>query len=352
MARTSSAASLPLQPADAIAPDWIAVQLTLRPPDGRTKYVDQLVDGAADGVELRYFSWRSALSGSYDVFHAHWPELMIRGSSAAKRFAQRRAMQILRLRLRLLRVPIVRTVHNLAPHEVGSAAERRALAAFDRSTTLFIALNPTTKAPTSAPLARIPHGHYLHRFSDFPHAEPVSGRILYFGIIREYKGVDRLLDVFRDVSDDRLTLRVVGSPSRGQAEMVADRLALDPRASARLAYVDDEELVDEVTRAELVVLPYREMHNSGSVLVALSLGRPSLVPRSPTNTALSAEVGAGWIIQYDGELEARHIVDAIDQVRALPIESRPDLGGRDWSVIGEQHRAAYRRAIQMVRGRS
>ena len=70
----------------------IAVQHSLAPPDGRTKYVDQIVDGAAPDVRIRYFSWRAALLGRYDVFHVHWPELMIRGAEpVAPVRAQRRA---------------------------------------------------------------------------------------------------------------------------------------------------------------------------------------------------------------------------------------------------------------------
>lgn len=78
------------------------------------------------------------------------------------------------------------------------------------------------------------------------------------------------------------------------------------RASARCCprYVDDPTLAREVSSAELVVLPYRDMHNSGTLLLALSLARPVLVPRTPNNVAVAAEVGPGWIFMYDGELDA------------------------------------------------
>ncbi|KQO95399.1 glycosyltransferase [Leifsonia sp. Leaf264] len=326
----------------------LVVQHTLAPPDGRTKYVDIMVDGAAPDVTIRYFTWKRALAADYDVFHVHWPELMIRGKKPLKRFARRRALQVLVFRLKRRRIPIVRTLHNVTPHEAGSAGENRSLDLVDRATSLYLRLNPTTELPTDAEAVTILHGHYIEKFAQYPLPEREHGRILYFGIIRPYKGVDLLFDAFRELPGDDLTLRVVGSPSVGQRELVEERVTRDPRTSALLAYVDDDVLVDEIGRAELVVLPYREMHNSGAILVALSLSRPALVPRSPANTALREEVGPGWVIEYDGELGPEQIAAALQTVRTVGADAAPDLSRRDWNVLGREHEAAYRRAIAIA----
>ena len=92
------------------------------------------------------------------------------------------------------------------------------------------------------------------------------------------------------------------------------------------------------------MLPYRHMHNSGAALAALSLSRPVLVPRNEVNTDLAAEVGDGWVYQYDDDLDAddlRRFDDALAASRA----PSPDLGARDWGTVGEQHARAYRDAL-------
>ncbi len=100
----------------------------------------------------------------------------------------------------------------------------------------------------------------------------------------------------------------------------------------------DAELVDEVGRAELAILPYHEMHNSGAILVAMSLGRPVLAPRTASNTALSEEVGPGWIIEYDGELTPEIILSALDQVRHGERSTEPDLAGARLGPRRSHHR--------------
>ena len=335
--------------ASALTP--ITVLYSLVPPDGRTKYVDQLVNGVPEAVTMRFFSWRAALRGRYDVFHMHWPELTLRGSNPVRRFLRRRAADLFVALLTARRVPMVRTVHNLTPHEQGSRAENRTLARLNRHTDLFIRLNPTTDIPFDALVVTILHGHYRDQFAKHPMPQARPGRILYFGIIRPYKGVSQLMSVFAGIPGGDLDLRIVGSPSTGQREIVEAASEKDARITSRLTFVDDDELVAEIGRAELVVLPYREMHNSGSILVAMSLGRPVLAPSTPANAALSDEVGPGWIIQYDGELTPDVLLNAVEKLRATPpTEARPRLDGRDWKTLGVEHHTAYLHAIAVARG--
>lgn len=319
---------------------------SLAPPDGTTKYVNQIDEGAAEDVTVLHFSWRTALRGQFDVLHLHWPELLLRARTRPKRLGKHLAMRLLLARTARRNVPVVRTVHNLAPHEAGSTVERALLRRIDDATDLFVRLNPTTEIGRDVPTVTILHGHYRERFASHPRSEPVTGRLLYFGIIRAYKGVDRLLAVFPDLADGPggagIGLRIVGSPSADMRTAIEAAAAGDPRISARLAFVPDAELVQEVTAAELVVLPYREMHNSGVLLVALSLDRPVLVPRTPSNSALADEVGQGWVLQYDGELTADAVRAALADVRGGGRTTRPHLDGRDWDSLGRQHSAAYR----------
>lgn len=304
------------------------------------------------GVGVRVFSWRSALTARYDVFHVHWPEILVSGHSPLKTLARQGLTLLLVARLAILRVPIVRTVHNLELPDGISLRERWLLHLIERRTALAIVLNDETVQDPSRPTEAIPHGHYRDWFADYDKPAAQRGRVGFVGLIRRYKGVEGLVRAFRDLEGD-VRLHVAGRPStESLADELRDLAAADDRISLDLRFLDDADLVDAVDRSSLVVLPYRHMHNSGTALTALSLDRPVLVPANTVNARLSDEVGAGWVQQFEGELDASDIDRALTAAEALPAGSRPDLSAREWSTQGSRHVESYRRAIRLTsRGR-
>ncbi|GAA4359777.1 glycosyltransferase [Angustibacter luteus] len=308
----------------------------------------------ADRVHMLPFSWRTALVGRWDVFHVHWPDVLIRGSGRVRTIGRQLAALALLLRIRVTGAGLVRTVHNVRPHEGGSRLEQLVLGLFDRWTTAQIELGPVRAPQVRAPATLVPHGHYQdwYRGADVP--DSVPGRLMYFGLIRPYKGVLPLVGAFRELADPALSLRVAGqvpSPQlRAELELA---LSSTPSASGLLEHVDDATLAAEVGHAELVVLPYLEMGNSGAALLALSLGRPVLVPASESTRALAAEVGEAWVLTYDGELGPDILRQGLARARAgHDAGATPDLGAREWVAAGRRHADVYAAAPRRARRRA
>ncbi|RWZ50888.1 glycosyl transferase [Labedella phragmitis] len=322
-------------------------------------YIVMLRDelAATDGVDVRTFSWASALFGRYDVFHAHWPEILVSGHSPLKTAARQVLTALLVARWRLTATAVVRTVHNLHRPEGLSRSQGALLGAIERATVHAIVLNESTVLddstvlPSGTPTTLVLHGHYRDWFSRFPQREAQRGRFSYFGLIRRYKGVDALLRAFRGLPGD-YSLRVAG---KARADALADELvelaASDDRVDLTLEFLSEAELVDVARQGEIVVLPYREMHNSGGALAALSVDRPVLVPANEVNSRLADEVGPGWVLQYDGEIDADILERAITTVRAEGRSPRPDLSARDWDRAGRGHLEAYEAAVASRSGR-
>jgi beta-1,4-mannosyltransferase len=305
---------------------------------------------ARPGVEVRTFGWRQALLGRYHLFHLHWPDILVSGRSRPRALVRQLLTLALLLRLRMTQTPLVRTLHNLGRPDGISWLARAILAQLDRQTTLVIRLNSITKAADGVASVTIPHGHYRDWFEGYEKPDPRPGRLSYFGLIKPYKGVDQLLSAFADLSGD-VTLRVAGQPTPALVGELTQQAARDGRVEFTAAYVDDAELVRVVCGSELVVLPYRAMHNSGGALAALSLDRPILVPQNEVNDRLSEEVGPGWVLTYRGPLTGATLARALASVRTGPRSPRPDLSGREWDLAGERHVAAYRLALSQSRRR-
>jgi beta-1,4-mannosyltransferase len=320
-----------------------------RPDDTTNPYLVQLLDALPAGeVAIRHFSMRAALFSSYDLFHVHWPEYLVRHRAAVGARLKQACFALLLARLWLARVPVVRTLHNARPHEPGDAVERLLLRGLDRLTTRSIQINEAGNAAGGAGPATdtILHGHYRDWFAGRAVPSPVRGRLLCFGLIRPYKGIETLLAAFAGLRDPSATLRIVGNPvNDAMRETVEQACIADPRASARLEYVSDTVLAHEIGQAQCIVLPYRNMQNSGALLLALSLARPVLVPRSDANVALAAEVGAEWVRMYDGGLDAATLASVLREHAPSRAGSAPDLSRRDWPALGRQHLATYLAAL-------
>lgn len=307
---------------------------------------------AEPSVEHVPFSWREALVGRYDVLHVHWPDALLAGRNRWTRAGKRVALAGLAVRARAGRIAVVRTVHNVTPPR-GSAVDRALDRSLERSTDVRIRLSAQTPEAPGIPSVLIPHGHYRTWFERMPRSDVVPGRLGYVGLIKPYKGVERLVEAFAEASavartpgEPALTLRIVGAPTDDAiARDLRDAAARHDGLSVTLQYVDDPELVEVVTSSELVVLPYRHLHNSGTALAALSLDRPVLVPDNDVTRALGAEVGREWVHRFEGVLTAAALLEAVHAVHDVPPIGTPDLHARDWDRAGAAHAAAYRLAM-------
>lgn len=316
-------------------------------------YLVQLLTAMPPSVRVRTFSWRTALAGRYDVLHVHWPENLARGAGRARTVLRQLAFSLVLLRLALTRTPLVRTLHNTEPHERGPLAERLLLRWCDRLTTVWVRLNPFSVPPRPGPVETIVHGHYRDWYEHHEVPASVPGRLVFFGLIRPYKGVEDLVAAVQASGDASLSLHVVGKPATPEmAHLVESASAIDPRIRPELGYAPDDVLAREVGEAELVVLPYRDLHNSGSLLLALSLGRPVMVPDNDITRALAAEVGEDWVLTYEGTVDAARLDAGLRAVRgSTAARTSPDLGRRSWEQIGAAHERAYRAALEARRGR-
>ena len=98
--------------------------------------------------------------------------------------------------------------------------------------------------------------------------------------------------------------------------------------------------------ADLVVLPFREIMNSGSAVLALSFDRPVLVPEMGSMPELQTRVGAEWVRTYQGELNATELTKAIRWAHDWQRPAKPDLSDFDWSNIARETVAAFKQLTE------
>ena len=209
----------------------------------------------------------------------------------------------------------------------------------------------------------IPHG-LLAPWEDVPAALPdgfaeVKGPVvLFIGLLRSYKGLDTLLEAWRDLGAGERhggELWIVGMP-RMEMDGLHAAIAQAGRAGAgqvRLLerFVSGAELLAFLERASLVALPYREIDQSGVAFTALGAGTPLLLSDvggfpelADTGAAATVRAGdAGALREGVARLlgDPGALAEMAARARAL---SAPG-GTYSWQRIARAHIDLYERLL-------
>lgn len=185
---------------------------------------------------------------------------------------------------------VVGILDNVVPHErhwFDTPLTRWFLKGLDGAVTLceevgrdLLGLRP------DIPHTVLPHPIYTHFGAKLPREEaerrlniPAGRRtLLFFGLIREYKGLDILLQAF-DLLDDRYQLVVAGEPygSFDKYQKLIDGGRAPADVHVFPDYIRDAEVKNYFSAADLTVLPYRSATQSGISSVSAHFGVPMVV---------------------------------------------------------------------------
>lgn len=205
----------------------------------------------------------------------------------------------------------------------------------------------------------IPHGafEYLTRLpQEKPLPVELEGAegpvILFFGLIRPYKGVDTLLEAFRSVIGAELW--IVGNPQIDLAPLreLAERCPGTVRFLPR--FVEDAEIPAIFRRADLVALPYRDAEHSGVLYTALAFGKPMVLTAVGGFPELAARHGAARVVPPGNPAELGQALAELadDERRRAELAAaarRAADGAYSWDSVASQTLALYEELLQARR---
>jgi glycosyltransferase involved in cell wall biosynthesis len=181
--------------------------------------------------------------------------------------------------------PLVITAHDVLPREPRPGQLRAQRRLYDRADAVVVHSHHGRErlvVDLGVPPEKvhvIPHGafDYLEKLPEEaplpPELSEVEGPVvLFFGLLRPYKGVDVLLEAWRGIGGAELW--VVGMP-RLPLKTLRSRMTPSVRLFPR--FVSEAQVPAWFRRADLVVLPYREIDQSGVLFTALAFGKPLLL---------------------------------------------------------------------------
>jgi glycosyltransferase involved in cell wall biosynthesis len=248
--------------------------------------------------------------------------------------------------------PLVLSAHDILPREPRPgqrAAQRRLYERFDAVVVHSAHGAERLRRELGVEPARvhvIPHGAFAHLAAgDAAAAGPAPFQtqlpvVLCFGLMRPYKGIDLLLEAWRGI--DGAELWIAGMPRMDIAPLQAAAPAgvrFVPR------FIGDDELPAYFRRADLVVLPYREIDQSGVLFTALAFGKPLLLSDvggfpEVARTGAARTFPAGDAAALQGAL--RELLGDPAALAQLAARSRAAADGPySWASVGRRTLALY-----------
>lgn len=133
--------------------------------------------------------------------------------------------------------------------------------------------------------------------------DPQKRYLLFFGLIRDYKGLDWLLDAFAQVKDPDYKLIIAGEfYSHGEKyHEQAEALQLENRLEWRTQFVPDNEVRYYFSAADLIVQPYKTATQSGVTQIAYHFEKPMLVTRVGGLAEIVPDGKVGYAVEPDVE---------------------------------------------------
>ena len=268
-----------------------------------------------------------------DVFHVHWINDFIEHLYwnrnplvvCAKLWLFWLDLILVRLRGKKL----VWTVHNLISHESPSPEiELRARRIIARAANRVVFHSESARRRVEelygmslqSNSAIVEHGNFIGYYPN-PDEESDALRmrlgilpqdicVLFFGGIRAYKGVEKLISCVRSITRQDLRLIIAGKPLPESLKVdIENACHSDPRIHLELGHVPDKRVAELFCVADVVVLPFERTLTSGSVLLAMSMGKGLLLPEEARSLDVIDDNGALFFAND------RNLVDALGKLK-------------------------------------
>jgi len=327
----------------------------------------------SEGVEVQFpqgyrrvfplFRAITTQTQAMDILHLHWLNPYLKGMNWVVKFIYVAKLLLDLLLVRATGCKIVWTIHNSLPHEAKFPALELWTRCFVAKLVDRIIIHQACSLEELATLYQfnsakavvIPHGNYREIYqAPIPKLEarkkldlPLTGLIyLNLGMLRPYKGVDQLLAVWENNQKllQKETLVIAGKTGEDSyGEMLREKASQSKGVILRDQFIEDDSIHIYFSAADVVVFSFRNILTSGSVILAMSFGKPIIAPRFPT---IAETLGKADALLYDPE-KKDGLLDAINESKKQNLTNLSQLvtaecNRLDWSKISHKTCNVYK----------
>lgn len=204
---------------------------------------------------------------------------------------------------------IIYTIHNRQPHDIkNSKYSIKMMKKLAKKSDLILGLCDDTRnvllqiSPNSVnKLCYIAHPNYIHNYPKIPSDDEVielkkrigipleNAVFLFIGAVSPYKNIEILVNAFKKIKNDNVTLLIAGRPNTDEYGNSLLKIVEDSsNIICDFRYIPEEDIPAYYKMCELVILPYdkKSSLNSGAVFLSFSLRKTVICPMIGTIKSL------------------------------------------------------------------
>ncbi len=162
--------------------------------------------------------------------------------------------------------------------------------------------------------------------------------VLFFGLIRKYKGLDMLLDAFHELkSSPDINLLIAGEFYEDKQPYLdlIEKYQIQDRVILHGKFIANEDVKLYFSAADLVALPYRSATQSGVTQVSFHFEVPTLVTNVGGLSEIIPDKIAGYVVDSSGKAIAEAIKDYFEnnRIAAFTEGMRKEKQKYDWKIF-------------------
>jgi len=246
----------------------------------------------------------------------------------------------------ILRVKIVWTLHNILPHDVKRARTHAFIRRFFANQCEWIRVFAVSTVVNASKVLNIekskfkviPEGSYVGYYENKVRNREAkellsikeSDRLvfLFLGGIRDYKGLENLINVFKGYSE--YDLIIAGKPySKSYLEKLLSQAKEVLNITIIPTFIPDEELQVYFNACDVVILPFDKIENSGSVILAMGFKKAIV---APDQGVLSTRLNAQMDLLYNNDLS-----EVLDRLKIYTRSQLISIGELNYQAV-ENHK--------------
>ncbi len=284
------------------------------------------------GAEIFEFSFGKALRFNYDIIHIHWPEWYLNSNYFLKAASYSFLLIVILLVAKCFGIKVVWTIHNLKPHEIKYRFLNKIFwRVYPKLVDGIISLSDANEKiavkfhsiKDNVSRATIYHGLYTEIYNNNIKSNEAKELLninkkdrvcLFLGQVKKYKNVDELVKVFTSGGGlNKYTLIIAGKfESEEYYKETLELIGDNENILLYNKFISDDDLQVFFNAADLSVLPFKDIFNSGSALLSLTFNTSVLLPESENFLEYGRLIKNTKIYTYKESLTQASILEAIE----------------------------------------